>query len=141
MIPNNRLPNQTARAIHLRAPSTSGGKDWIGIVTTDPFYGGKLWVINGKTKNILNGGGQGRAVKAPGTEQSLIATVRKKLDAGYIHLDEYEARCGWHSQPSSQPAKAAPLPQKKPSKPPATKVPPKMFEEVEEGEREPTMCW
>lgn len=144
MIPKNQLPSTMAHAIHLHAPTASGGKDWVGAITHDPNYGGKLWVVNGKTKEVLSGGGQGRAVKAPGTEQALAKAVRDKLNSGegYTIVDEYEARCGWHSQlqQQGQTSSAAPVkPAPRTTQPPAA-VPLKILE-VEEKISGPTMCW
>lgn len=143
MIPNNMFPKNTVHAIHLRAPSTSGGKDWVGFVTTNPMHGGKLWVLNGKTTDVMSGGGQGRSVKAPATEAALSAAVERKLDEGYSHVDEYEARCGWHNQPSSNPAQPSPQTaanQTVPPTPPAAKDPLKILDN-QKGESGPTMCW
>lgn len=143
MIPDNMMPNQTAHAVHLRAPSTSGGKDWVGVVTTDPFYGGKLWIINGKTKDVLSGGGHGRAVKAPGTERSLSDAVSKKLDEGYTRIDEYEARNGWKTQlKATKAATATPFPQKEPqTSQPVFKTPIITTSITDSEDAGPTMCW
>lgn len=150
MIPAKMWPQNVSHAYHLRAPSASGGKDWVCIISTHPFHNKHLWVIFGKTVDVTTGAGQGRALtKTAATEAALQAAVRNKLDEGYTLIDEYEARCGWHSQPSSQPAvppqpqAAAPQDPPKRAKPttrPAAKAPPKVLEE-EKDCGEPTMCW
>lgn len=149
MIPDSRMPRQTAHAIHLHSDSSSGGKDWVGVVSHDPMIGGKLWVLNGKTKEVLSGGGQGRAVAAKGTEQALADAARKKVNEGYILVDEYQARNGcWDSQKSQPPRPvktAAPTPYPQvdpPSPPPAVVKPPAPILSNSDGkDSEPTMCW
>lgn len=155
MIPNNMWPKDVVHAYHLRATATSehGSKDWICVLSHNPRYSGKLWVVFGKTDEVMSGGGQGRQrTNDPATEDALKAAVKEKLNGKdeYIIIDEYEARCGWHSQPSSKPTAqaqpAAPSPKPpsaakaaKPPTPPAAKAPTNVLEEEDCGE--PTMCW
>ncbi|WP_224962771.1 hypothetical protein [Geomonas subterranea] len=109
-------------------------------------------MIFGKTAEVTAGGGQGRALtKTRATETALTEAVRKKLNGKdeYEIVDEYEARCGWHSQPSSQPSPppATPTPptppkaarKAKPPTSPAAQAPPTPQKEEEIGA--PTMCW
>lgn len=155
MIPAEMLPQNVVHAYHLRAPSTSGGKDWVCILSTHPFHSKHLWAVFGKTGDVLNGGGQGRALTTTlATETALTEAVRKKLNGKdkYEIVDEYEARCGWHSQPSSQPSpptatQTTPTPPSPPKaarkvktpKPPAAPAAPTPQKQEEIGE--PTMCW
>jgi len=147
MIPNDLLPSSIIHAVHLRCPSSSGTKDWVGAIHNDPKYTNTLWVVNGKTKDVLSGGGQGRAVKAPGTVQSLWAMVAKKLGEGYALVDEYQAKSGWDSQSnSSTQPNPVPTPQPtpdkapKPSKPIPPVVKPRTPDIVEKDE-DATWCF
>lgn len=146
MKPSNMWPKDVIHAYHLRARSVSGTKDWVCLISSHPFHSKHLWVIFGKTADVMSGGGQGRALtNSVATEEALKNEVRKKVNSKdkYEIVDEFEAHCGWHSQPSSRSAvppqppketKAAKLPT-----PPAAKAPPKSHEQ--EDYDEPTMCW
>jgi len=102
------VPNGTVRAVHLRKPSVSGGKDWIGVYTTASEFNGHLVVINGKTSLISRGGGQCRPVKDLGSHNNVQVAVNKKIAEGYAVVDEYDQSGGWLSQ--RPPVTAAPPP-------------------------------
>lgn len=151
MIPSKMWPKDVVHAFHLRAQSESGIKDWVCIISSNPFHSKHLWVVFGKTAEVLNGGGQGRALtKTSATEAELVKAVREKLNGKdkYEIVDEYEARCGWHKAPSSQ--TSAPAPPAAPSQPPlqaakTTPPPPPQPAKAKapevEDPGEPTMCW
>jgi hypothetical protein len=87
MIPN--LQPNTTYAVHLRAASSSGGKDWIGSVTTN----GQLHSYWGRTNQIHQ-----HAAK-PGDRTSLLKLVSQKQygkDKYYV-VDQYDSQQGWSS--------------------------------------------
>ena len=88
MIPNLQL--NTTYAIHLRAASSSGGKDWIGSVTAQ----GEIHTYWGKTGQIIQHAGK------PGDAQSLNKIIGQKMNGKdkYIQVDEYHSQQGWQSQ-------------------------------------------
>lgn len=94
-----KLPHPITHAVYLHSSSASnGGKDWIGAINTY-INGGNLWIVNGKSKDVISGGGHGRYVKTKGTEQSLSDAVKKKISEGYYLVDEYRESTGyWDSQ-------------------------------------------
>ena len=94
----------TTYAIHLRAPSVSGGKDWVGSVAPDGIH--TFW---GKTGNI----NQHTAKK--GTMTSLQGIINEKMAKGYEEVDEYFSQNGWNSQQQQQSPQASASPQ--PAKP------------------------
>lgn len=103
-IPN--LSPGTVYAIHLRASSVSGGKDWIGSVTGNC----EIHTFWGKTGMINQ-----RAAKQ-GNNLDLQKIIDQKKHKGYTFVDDYTEQKGW----SSQKQQAAPAAQ------PSTKaVPPK----------------
>ena len=94
MIPN--LHPDTIFAAHLRAPSVSGGKDWVGAVTSM----GEIHTYWGKTGAISQ-----HAAK-PGDAWGLnkIITQKKQGKDKYVPIDEYDQNKGWKSQRKPDPA-------------------------------------
>ena len=95
-IPN--LSPNTVYAIHLRASSVSGGKDWIGSVTGN--Y--EIHTFWGKTGLIHQ-----HAAK-PGNNLDLQKIIDQKKNKGYSFVDDYTEQKGWSSKkqqvvPASQP--------------------------------------
>jgi len=88
MIPN--LEPQTIYAVHLRAPSSSGGKDWVGSVTSK----GEIHTFWGKTGQINQ-----HAAK-PGTITALQKIIDQKKNGKdrYQFVDDYQPQQGWQSQ-------------------------------------------
>jgi hypothetical protein len=88
MIPN--LQPNTTYAVHLRASSSSGGKDWVGSVTAQ----GAIHTYWGKTGQINQHAGK------PGDAQSLnkIISQKKTGKDKYMQVDEYHQQQGWQSQ-------------------------------------------
>ena len=88
MIPNLR-PN-TTYAVHLRAASASGGKDWVGSVTGS----GEIHTYWGKTGQINQ-----HAAK-PGGLPELHKIVNQKQNGKdqYTQVDLYTPQQGWLSQ-------------------------------------------
>jgi len=120
-IPKTSLPIGTVRAVQLRAKSSSGSKDWVAVYTTDSLYKGKLFVINGKTSDVLKGRGQGRPVKEEGINLQAAVRAKENSGKGYVFIDEFDVSNGWLSeQRSSNPPQPAPPPSQpaSPPKPP-----------------------
>lgn len=88
MIPN--LQPQTIYAVHLRAPSSSGGKDWIGSISNS----NEIHTYWGRTGNINQ-----HAAK-PGDFMSLQKIINQKKNGKdrYQEVDEYHQQNGWQSQ-------------------------------------------
>jgi len=88
MIPN--LKANTAYAIHLRALSTSGGKDWVGSVTSQ----GEIHTFWGKTNQVNQ-----HAAK-PGDISELRKIINQKQNGKdkYKQVDEYTPQQGWQRQ-------------------------------------------
>ena len=102
------LPNGTEYGIHLRAPSASGGKDWVGTVT-----GNIVTTYWGKTGTI------GNHASKTGDRSALNLIIREKVIKGYVQIDEYSFISGWDSQQKiRQPGERYTANQ--PIKPPAT---------------------
>ena len=93
------LEKNTLIAFHLRSPSVSGGKDWIGSVTDS----GVLHTYWGKTGRINQ-----HASKA-GSRTLLLRIVQEQLNKGYRKIDEYEQGKGWLLERGTR-SKAAPVP-------------------------------
>ncbi|ABK99498.1 hypothetical protein [Pelobacter propionicus] len=102
MIPN--LQPQTIYAVHLRAPSSTGGKDWVGSVTS---YG-EIHTYWGRTNQI----NQHAAKLGNITALHKIISQKKNGKDRYQQVDEYHPQQGWQSQrdqtPSPSQAKAPP---------------------------------
>ena len=88
MIPN--LPANTTYAVHLRAASSSGGKDWVGAVTAQ----GEIHTYWGKTGQITQHAGK------PGDITTLNKIINQKQHGKdrYSQVDEYDPQHGWQSQ-------------------------------------------
>jgi hypothetical protein len=99
MIPFKKIPDlqympTPMYAIHLRSPSVSGGKDWVGIVFHE-CHNEHLFVVFGKTSDVISGRVQTRTTKDSGSITKLEAVVRKKLREGYVLIDRFGERTGW----------------------------------------------
>ena len=107
MIPN--LHQNTIYAAHLRAASSSGGKDWVGAVTSM----GEIYTYWGKTGMINQRAGK------PGDAWGLnkIIDQKKQGKDKYIVIDEYNTKDGWQSQRKPCPVSAKPQKQKQVSTP------------------------
>ncbi len=94
------LERGTRYAVHLRAPSVSGGKDWIGSLTA----AGTIHTFWGKTGQINQHAGK------PGDRNLLARLIREKQAKGYRLIDEYHEGNGWRSRPEA-PGADRPKPQ------------------------------
>lgn len=86
------LPADTLIGFHLRSPSTSGGKDWIGCLTgngTFHRYWGKIGQVN-------------QHQQGQGNHRDLQQLVKQKQAKGYRVVDTYHSPAGWQSQLSLQ---------------------------------------
>lgn len=108
MIPN--LPPNTTYAIHLRAASASGGKDWVGSVTSQ----GEIHSYWGKTGQII----QHAAKRGDITALNKIITQKQHGKDNYSQVDEYDPKQGWQSQRKQ----TLEPPQQKPPQPKAQPV-------------------
>ncbi|MBN2644368.1 hypothetical protein [Trichloromonas sp.] len=90
------LPPDTLIGFHLRSPSRSGGKDWVGCLTQDGTFH-RYW---GKTGQV----NQHRQER--GNHRDLRDLVKQKLTKGYRILDTYQAPDGWQSRRSAEDATA-----------------------------------
>ena len=109
MIPNLR-PN-TTYAVHLRASSLSGGKDWVGSITAS----GEIHTYWGKTGQINQ-----HAAK-PGDMTALNKIIDQKQNGKdrYTQVDMYTQKDGWLSQRKpTPPTQSKPQPQPQPVKTP-----------------------
>lgn len=88
MIPN--LPINTVYAIHMRAASSSGGKDWVGAVTSNC----EIHTYWGKTGCINQHGSK------DGNNVDLQKIVNQKIHGKdrYQRVDEFTQKNGWSSQ-------------------------------------------
>lgn len=91
MIP--KLKPNTTFAIHLRAATATGSKDWIGSVTSQ----GEIHTYWGKTGQINQHAGK------KGDFAALNQIIDKKVNGAnrYQKVDEYHPRLGWESQRNS----------------------------------------
>jgi hypothetical protein len=96
---SNLQPN-TTYAVHLRASSSSGGKDWVGSVTSQ----GEIHTYWGKTGQIIQHAGK------PGDAQALNKIISQKMIGKdkYTQVDEFHPQQGWHSQRKQTPAPSQP---------------------------------
>lgn len=97
------IPNNTTYGIWMRAPSSSGGKDWLGFVTDTDVV--SQW---GKTGMVL----QSKAISDRPSVLDLDRKVREKRAKGYQVLGEYHPGRGWSHLPSPnvKPKTTAPPP-------------------------------
>jgi hypothetical protein len=97
------IPVHTQYGIWLRAPSSSGGKDWIGFLTDRAVI--SHW---GKTGAVI----QSRTLFNQPSSADLQRKIDAKRDKGYFVIGVYRADTGWsHLQPSLP---AAPSPPSQP---------------------------
>lgn len=99
------LKPQTVFAVHLRADSVSGGKDWVGSVTTD----GEIHTYWGRTGQISQHAGK------PGDVAALNRIIDQKKSGKdrYQEIDRYTQQYGWESQ-RTQATPATPVQQPQP---------------------------
>ncbi|QXE87371.1 hypothetical protein KP003_02890 [Geomonas nitrogeniifigens] len=100
MIPN--LIHGAVYAVHLRAPSVSGGKDWVGAVTQN----GEIHTYWGKSGQII----QHAAKPGDMTALQKIITQKKTGKDQYTQVDEYSPQHGWQSQRTQQSPKGSAQP-------------------------------
>ena len=84
------LPADTLIGFHLRSPSSSGGKDWIGCLTNNGTfhrYWGKVGQVN-------------QHQQGQGNHRDLQQLVKQKQAKGYQIIDTYHSPAGWQSQQS-----------------------------------------
>jgi len=105
MIPN--LHPNTSYAVHLRASSVSGGKDWVGSVASN----NEIHTYWGRTGQISQ-----HAAK-PGDMSALnkIIDSKKHGKDSYSPVDEFTPQHGWLSQKKETPVQ--PQPKVKPAAP------------------------
>lgn len=98
MIPN--LQPNTIYAVHLRAASSSGGKDWVGSITDS----NEIHTYWGRTGHINQ-----HAAK-PGDFMALQKIISQKMNGKdkYMQVDEYHPQQGWQSQRKQTPAPSQP---------------------------------
>ena len=97
------IPSNTTYGIWMRAPSSSGGKDWLGFVTDTGVV--SQW---GKTGMVL----QSKAISDRPSVLDLDRKVREKRSKGYQVLGEYRPGRGWSHLPktNTKPKITAPPP-------------------------------
>ena len=93
MIPN--LQPDTTYAVHLRAASTSGGKDWVGSVTAQ----GEIHTYWGRTGHIS------QHAARPGDISILHRIVNQKQNGKdrYQLVELFTRQHGWQSQRAEHP--------------------------------------
>lgn len=98
MIPN--LPQNTTYAVHLRAASSSGGKDWVGSITDS----NEIHTYWGRTCHINQHSAK------PGDFMALQKIISQKMNGKdkYIQFDEYHRQQGWQSQRKHSPQPVPP---------------------------------
>lgn len=96
---SNLKPN-TVYAVHLRAASASGGKDWVGSITSQ----GEIHTYWGKTGQINQRAGK------PGDSAVLHKIINQKIQGKdkYSLVDEYNPQQGWKSQRTQTPTPSPP---------------------------------
>ena len=115
----HNVPPGAIYAVHLRAPSASGGKDWVGSVDSNNVFTSQ-W---GKTGSINQ-----RAEKRGGAV-SLGSLQAEKVKKGYQLIDTFTENTGWQTKPHSSfadPGGAAPKSPKphQPAAPDLSKIAP-----------------
>ena len=110
------LQANTTYAVHLRAASTSGGKDWVGSVTAN----GEMHTYWGRTGQVHQ-----HAAK-PGDRTALLKLVSQKQTGKdkYYVVDQYDSQQGWSSLTKQNVTPSLPQ-QKKEQKPQQTEPIPK----------------
>lgn len=89
---NLPVPDKASYGIWMMAPSSSGGKDWLGFVTDREVV--SQW---GKTGMVQ----QDKAISDRPSVLDLDRKVREKRAKGYQVLGEYNPNRGWSHLPSS----------------------------------------
>lgn len=105
----HNVPPGTQYAVHMRTPSSSSGKDWVGSVDANNVFTSQ-W---GKTGSINQ-----RAEKNGGISD-LTKVQAEKDNKGYYLIDTFTESTGWQIKPPSSfadPGGAAPK-QPKPHQP------------------------
>lgn len=101
MIGDNMLPpkDTITAAIHMRCWTAAGNKDWIGVISTNPMYSRGIYVVFGKTSEVMNDGGQGRVTKNLPTIVQLNKLAVEKQNKGYKIIDTFDINRGddWQS--------------------------------------------
>ena len=84
------LKPETIFAVHLRAASVSGGKDWVGSVTAN----GEIHTYWGRTGQITQQAGK------PGDTAALNRIIDQKKTGKdkYQEIDRFTQQNGWESQ-------------------------------------------
>lgn len=97
------IPDKATYGIWMRAPSSSGGKDWLGFVTDTCVI--SQW---GKTGMVL----QDKAISDRPSVLDLDRKVREKKAKGYQVLGEYRPGRGWSHlpPPNAKPKNTGPPP-------------------------------
>lgn len=85
---SHKIISHAETAVHLRADSVSGGKDWVGAIDN----AGNLHSYWGKTGNISN-----HASKKVYRSSAFYDLVQEKLAKGYKQIDAYTKGSGWES--------------------------------------------
>ena len=85
----------TTYAIHLRAASSSGGKEWVGSTTSQ----GEIHTYWGKSGRIKQHAGKRGDI----TELNKIINQKMRGKDNYQIVDEYTPQQGWQSQRKEAP--------------------------------------
>ena len=83
----SQLQPEARYAVHLRSPSPSGGKDWVGSITTT----NQIHVYWGKTGVVTQHNNRA------GTVRELDLIIAKKIAKGYRKVDQFHRETGWLS--------------------------------------------
>lgn len=104
------LKPETIFAVHLRAASVSGGKDWVGSVTAN----GEIHTYWGRTGQITQQAGK------PGDSAALNRIIDQKKTGKdkYQEIDRFTQQHGWESQRTQ----STPVPPVQRPKPAVAKV-------------------
>ncbi len=84
------VPADTFIAFHLRSPSSSGGKDWVGCLANNGTFH-RFW---GKVGQV------NQHQQTQGNHRDLQQLVKQKQAKGYQVIDTYHSPAGWKSQQS-----------------------------------------
>lgn len=106
------VPGNTQYGIWLRAPSTSGGKDWLGFLTDREVI--SQW---GKTGQV----NQSKTIGPSPSRIFLDQKIEEKKGKGYRLVGEWFPGSGWSHQRQTQPATP---PSPPPLNRPASSTPP-----------------
>lgn len=84
------LPADTLIGFHLRSPSSSGGKDWVGCLSNDGTFH-RYWGKVGQVSQHQH---------SKGNHHELQKLVKQKQAKGYQIIDTFHRPDGWQSQQS-----------------------------------------